>query len=268
MMVDVEGQPTYVYTGGEKHRPDAPGVVFIHGAAMDHTVWILYSRYWAKAGFNVLSIDLPGHGQSQGQPLGTIEQNAEFVSALLRQMNMTENLHLVGHSMGSLIALECAALIEGTVRLAMLGTAFPMSVGKPLLDAAHANDQSAVSMISMYGHSFGSQLGGNPVAGVFVPNLSERLMEQAGPGVMYSDLKACNTYEAAKVTAASLNCRTGLILGQFDAMTPPRAAASLVELLPDSKVWEIADSGHMMMLEKPELTHRALCDLFAETTAQ
>ncbi len=263
MIVDVDGQSTYVYTGGEEHRADAPAAVFIHGAAMDHTIWTLYSRYWAKAGFNVVAIDLPGHGLSQGQPLGSIEQNADFVKTLLDQLNLTKELHVVGHSMGSLIGLECAANIDGTVRLAMLGTAYPMKVGKPLMDAAMANQSESVDMITHFGHSFGSQLGGNPVAGIYVPNLSQRLMQQAGPGVMHSDLQACDNYRGAESSAARVKCKTGLILGQYDAMTPPAAAAALVELLADSTVFNIEDCGHMMMVEKPELTHRALCDLFA-----
>ncbi|OED40637.1 hypothetical protein AB833_11235 [Chromatiales bacterium (ex Bugula neritina AB1)] len=267
MKIQVDGEALYGYMGGESHHSGAPNVVFLHGAAMDHVVWTLYSRYWAKAGYNVLALDLPGHGLSGGQPATTVEQYADTVTEVLAAQSMTEKLHLVGHSMGSLIALECAAKMPGTVCLAMMGTAFPMAVSQPLLDAAKANDHSSVDMISLFGHSFGSQLGGNPVAGISAQMLAERLMEQAGDGVMYAGLNACNLYQRGEQTAASVKCPVGLILGEHDSMTPPRAAAALYEHFPSASRQIIEDCGHMMMTEKPEATHRALCRVFEGSVA-
>jgi pimeloyl-ACP methyl ester carboxylesterase len=261
MRVAIDGLSVFANTGGEPHTPGAPTIVFIHGAAMDHTAWTLLARYWAKAGYNVAAIDLPGHGLSEGQPLTSIEQNAEFVAQLLTELDLLHDLVLVGHSMGSLIALECAAAISQTRVLAMLGTALPMAVSKPLLDAAQANDHSSIDMISLYGHSFGGQIGGNPIAGIHAQNFAERLMEQAAPGVMYTDLNACNEYQNGEATAQRVECTAGLILGELDLMTPARSGAALCELLPNGRVFTLPDCGHMMMTEKPEETHRALVEL-------
>ena len=122
-------------------------------------------------------------------------------------------------------------------------------------------------MISLYGHSYGGQIGGNPVAGIHAQNFAERLMEQAAPGAMYADLKACNEYKNGQATAARVKCRTGLILGELDLMTPPSSTESLVEALTDGQVIRLPDCGHMMMTEKPELTHRALVELITGTRA-
>ncbi len=268
MKFEVDGLSVYGYSGGDSHREGAANIVFLHGAAMDHTVWTLFSRYWAKAGYNVLALDLPGHGLSEGQPLTTIEQNADFVATVVDQLSMTQTLHLVGHSMGSLIALECAAKLPGAASLVMMGTAFPMAVSQPLLDAAQRNDHSSVDMISLFGHSFGSQIGGNPVAGISVQNFAERLMEQAGKGVMYTGLNACHLYQSGEQAAATVQCPVGLILGELDAMTPPRAAAAMFEQFPQATREVIADCGHMMMTEKPEATHHALCRIIERAVCE
>ena len=267
MRASVDGLSIFANTGGEPHTPGAPTIVFIHGAAMDHTAWTLLARFWAKSGYNVVAIDLPGHGLSEGQPLTTIEQNADIVERLLVQLELLDNLVLVGHSMGSLIALECAAAMQQTTVLGMLGTTFPMPVSKHLLAAAQANDHSAIDMISLYGHSFGGQLGGNPVAGIHAQNFGERIMEQAAPGVMYTDLKACNEYKSGSATAQKVTCRAGLILGEFDAMTPAASVSALLDSLPNGTKTILPDCGHMMMTEKPEETHRAIVELITGSCA-
>ncbi len=95
------------------HRPRAfdrarPTIVFVHGAANDHSVWALQSRYFAHHGYNVLAVDLPGHGRSGGEALASIEAIADWLAALLDALGV-ERAALVGHSMGSLAALDAAA---------------------------------------------------------------------------------------------------------------------------------------------------------------
>lgn len=260
MIVELNGKQMYVYTGGENHLPGQPLICFIHGASMDHTVWTLFARYWAKRGYNIASIDLPGHGQSTVELPTTIEQSANIVCQLIETLATDNGVHWVGHSMGSLVALECARKANNSNGLVMLGTGYPMTVGKPLLDSALANDHMAIDIVSLFGHSFGSQLGGNPVAGVHAQTLAERLMEQAPDGVMYADMNACHIYDQGEQAAKAVRCPVGLILGELDMMTPTRAANSLIKNFDNPLVIRIADCGHMMMTEKPELTHRALRD--------
>ena len=258
MRVGYQGQEVYLYTGGEPHKPGLDTILFIHGAAMDHTVWTLFSRYWAKAGYNVAAIDLSGHGLSGGQVLSGIEQNAEFICGLMEQLELTHSIYVVGHSMGSLIALECAVRFQNIRRLVMLGTAVPMGVGDALLDAARDNDHSSIDMISLFGHSFGSQLGNNPIAGISAQFTAERLLESAADGVLYTDLKACREYETGLHTAEKIQCPVGLILGELDQMTPNRGVNGLLQSLKTVREIRIPDCGHMMMSEKPEATHKAL----------
>ena len=258
MKLKYDGCEVYIYTGGEDHKPQQDSLVFIHGAGMNHTVWTLLARYWAKAGYNVAAIDLPGHGLTSGDPAQTIEENAAFVCGVIDQLGLSDAINIAGHSMGSLVALESAARLESVKCLAMLGTTVPMVVGAPLLDAARENDHASVDMISLFGHSFGSQIGSNPVAGISAQLLAERILESSKDGVLFAALNACNEYKAGLQSAASVSCPVGLILGEFDQMTPRRGTADLLKAFPAAREICIPDCGHMMMSEKPEATHHAL----------
>ena len=132
----VDGKKVYAYTAGKSLDAKRPSVVFIHGAANDHSASLLQTRYFAYHGCNALAFDLPGHGRSRGRPLASIGALADWIVAALDAAGI-EQAALVGHSMGSLAALECAARHPERVRaLALVGTAAPMYVGEPLLNAA------------------------------------------------------------------------------------------------------------------------------------
>ena len=148
MDIPISGLATRVYTGGRSLDADLPAVVLIHGAGHDHSVWNMQCRYLAHHGYKVLAPDLPGHGRSAGQPLASIEALAAWVVALLDAAGL-RTAALVGHSMGSLIALQAAAEAGERIRaLALLGSVVPMPVAEPLLDAASSRRDKARAMIN------------------------------------------------------------------------------------------------------------------------
>ena len=125
----------YAYTGGKPFDATKPTIVFLHGAQHDHSVWILQSRYLAHHGYSVLALDLPGHLRSDGPPLESVEAIADRLADVLRSANVARMI-VVGHSMGSLIALELAKRLPVAVAgIALVATAFPMRVADPLLNA-------------------------------------------------------------------------------------------------------------------------------------
>src|SRR4051812_25535970 len=124
----VEGYPAYAYTGGRAFDPSLPAIVFVHGAAFDHSVWQWQSRYLAHHGYSVLAVDLPGHGRSPGPPRATIGHMADWIAALIEAAGL-KSATVVGHSMGSLVALDTALRHPARVsRLALIGTSIPMAV--------------------------------------------------------------------------------------------------------------------------------------------
>src|SRR3982074_2012213 len=105
MQLVVDGAKAYAATGGREHDPTRPLVVFVHGAALDHTVWALLARWFAHRGHAVLAPDLPGHGRADGVPLASSAAMADWTAALIVAAEAGKAT-IIGHSMGSLVALE------------------------------------------------------------------------------------------------------------------------------------------------------------------
>ena len=258
MYLTVDNRKAFAYTGGQPFDPGRPTIVFIHGAAHDHSVWALQSRYFAHHGCNVLAIDLPGHGRSERPLLNTVPAMADWVMRLCDAAGMRE-VSLVGHSMGSLIAVEAASRNpERIKKLALLGTAYPMHVSDALLDAARDNEPEAWQMVNVWSHAPAMLMGGNPNPGMWLLGRNLRVMQRCAPGVMYSDLKACNDYRGGEAATARVTCPTLLLLGQRDLMTPPKVGATLGKAITSSRTVVIDGAGHSMMAEAPDAVLDAL----------
>ncbi len=264
MELRVAGDTVFAATGGKPFDPAQPAVVFIHGAGMDHTVWALQTRYFAYHGRSVLAVDLPGHGKSEGAPLESIDAIADWLPELLQAAGIAR-ASLVGHSMGALAALACAARHpEAVSALALLGVAPKMPVHPDLLTAAEGDEHLAFELITSWAHGTTGHVGGMRVPGLWLLGGGERLLERVKPGVLFKDLAACNAYEGGMAAAAAVSCPVILILGADDKMTPARAGRSLAAALEGATVEVISRAGHMMMLEKPDETLTALKSLLTE----
>jgi pimeloyl-ACP methyl ester carboxylesterase len=252
MLVTVNGHETFVATGGRDFDASLPTIVLLHGAGFDHTTWALHSRWFAHHGFGVLAPDLPGHGRSAGAPLASIADMADWTAALLDASGVAK-ARLIGHSMGSLIALETAARHPAKVSgLSLIGTAATMTVGPDLLKAAEANEHSAVDMVSIWGLGFQAELGGSLAPGLWMHSGAQRVLEQCRPGVLFNDLAACNAYQNALAAAAQVSVPTSFILGERDMMTPLKAGKALAAATPNSRTVVLSGAGHMMMVERPD----------------
>jgi pimeloyl-ACP methyl ester carboxylesterase len=252
VQLKVNGIDTFVATGGREFETSQRCVVLLHGAGFDHTIWALHSRWFAHHGFGVLAPDLPGHGRSSGAPLATIADMADWTAALLDTAGAGK-AKLVGHSMGSLIALETAARHPTRVSaLSLIGTAATMTVGPDLLKAAEANDQAAIDMVSIWGLGFQAELGGSLAPGLWMHTGAQRVLEKCRPGVLFNDLSACNAYQGALAAATQISVPVTLILGERDMMTPAKAGKALAAALPNSRTVVLPGAGHMMMVERPD----------------
>ena len=252
MLLSVNGIETFVATGGREFDKSLPTIVLLHGAGFDQTTWALHSRWFAHHGFGVLAPDLPGHGRSSGAPLPTIADMADWTAALLDAAGAAK-AKLIGHSMGSLIAIETAARHPARVSaLGLIGTAATMTVGPDLLKAAEANDRDAIDMVSIWGLGFQAELGGSLAPGLWMHTGAQRVLEKCRPGVLFSDLSACNAYQNALTAAAGVTVPATFILGERDMMTPVRAGKALAAALPNSRTVVLRGAGHMMMTERPD----------------
>ena len=265
MRLEINGNPVFVGTGSTPIQSGRPVIVFLHGAEMDHSVWLMPARYFARQGFNVVAPDFPQHGQSQGDALESVEAMAEWVVTLLDSLELSD-VACVGHSMGSLVSLEMAGRWpERVAKLALLGTSAPMPVSDVLLDAAEANEYQAMQMANQWSHSSGGLLGGHAVPGMTLYRGALRLLHRTPKGVYHKDLSACNAYENGESASAGIIAPTLVLMGEEDKMTVPRASQKVVDRLSNALVVRLQKAGHSMLSEAPNQVLNALSSFLLTT---
>ncbi|HET7772264.1 MAG TPA: alpha/beta hydrolase [Burkholderiaceae bacterium] len=255
----------YAYTGGKAFDAAKPSVLFIHGAQNDHSVWILQSRWCANHGYNTLAIDLPGHGQSAGPLCTSVELMADAAAAALDTAGL-EHVHVVGHSMGSLIALELAGRLKRARSLTLVGTALPMRVSDALLAATREAPLKAMDMINAW--SFSGAWGGfshkpqAPGPGFATPwgslQLMHRIHIKNGAEVLPTDFAACNAYAPPPALLQDIDCPALVVAGSADQMTPPKAGRAVAAALPAARLVVLEGAGHQSMSEAPDELLKAL----------
>jgi pimeloyl-ACP methyl ester carboxylesterase len=267
MELTVNGASTFCYTGGKAFDREQPTVVFLHGVLNDHSVWILQTRWFAHHGWNVLAPDLPGHCKSAGEPPKSVEEAAGFVLALLDAAGV-QKAALVGHSFGSLVALEAAARApERVTHLALAGTAAPMKVSPALLENAQHQPMKAIAMVNVYSHSLMAPPPSALGPGTWLYGGSRALMKRvlaSNPrvNVFHRGFVACDSYAGGEAAMAKVQCPVLFVLGKADAMTPPKAARPLQQNARNART-VLVDGGHQMMTEAPDQVLFALRDFLA-----
>lgn len=262
--------PAYAYTGGKPLDATLPCIVFIHGALNDHSVWTLLARWFAHHGHAVLAPDLPGHARSAGPPRPSVEALADWLLALLDAAGVRQAA-IVGHSMGSLVALETAARApERATQLIMVGTAYPMAVSKALLEAADADPLAAIDSVNAFSHSTMSGKPSFPGPGAWLHGANRTLMRRVQAGhaegnLFLDDFRVCDRYRGGLEAAGRVICPSTLVLGRHDQMTVPAQTAELARALHASV--RLLPAGHALMTEVPDLLLAALREALAQPRA-
>jgi len=258
MEIIVDGKKAHAATGGRSGNMEKPVVLFIHGAGMDRTAWQLQTRNVAHSGARVLAVDLPGHGRSEGPPLQSIADMADWIT-LFMEASEIGKATLIGHSMGALVALEVASRHSSKIKkLALIGVAEKMPVHPDLLAAAAANQPLGRELVVFWGLGKESQIGGHRQPGLWVQGASLTLLKLSKSGVLGNDLAASNSYQNGLKAAENISCPVKLILSENDKMTPLKSGLALGEAITDAKIDIIPNCGHMIMLEDSEAVYKLL----------
>ena len=255
MLIKVQDRLAYAYTGGKTFDPTLPCVLFMHGALHDHSVWTLLARWAAHHGFSVLAVDQPGHGRSEGPPLPDVEALADWTLALLDGADVHQAA-LVGHSMGSLIALEAASRApERASRLVMIGTAYPMKVSAALFDTARESPMKAIDMVNAFSFASTAAKPSYPGPGMWLHGSNRMLMrriQNSDPtlNLFLHDFAVCDRYANGLQAAAKVSCPVTFVLGERDQMTSPKATRDIAAALKAHVV--TLPGGHAVMHEVPD----------------
>ena len=216
----------------------------MHGSGLSHIVWSLHEQFYSSQGFNVLAVDLPGHGDSEGPSLSSIQEISDWVKDLTNELNL-KKINFIGHSQGCLVGIDFASrypeLIE---RLVLVAGSYKLPVNQDLLDLAEAGDEKALLLMMKWGYE-GSKafIGGNPVKKII--NSTREIRE-----ILYVDLRACNNYKSGKDSLEKINCSTLCIFGDLDKMVPLEVGNKMAEKIKNSKVKVITNCGHMIIFER------------------
>jgi len=234
----------FVSTGGMDFDIKKPSILLMHGSGLTHIVWSLHEQFYATQGYNVLSVDLPGHGNSEGPSLKSIEEISDWIKSLMNVLDI-KKLVIIGHSQGSLVGIDFAARYPDLINsLVLVAGSYKMPVNQDLINYAEAGDEKAVLLMMKWGYE-GSKafIGGNPVKKII--NSSREIRE-----VLAVDLNACNNYKDGKESLEKINCSTLCIFGDLDKMVPLEVGNKMSSMIKNAEKKVINNCGHMIIFEK------------------
>ena len=244
MIFDINKKIVYASDAGQGIKKNKETVVFLHGSGLSHIVWSLTEQFLSSKEFNVLSIDLPGHGNSEGPCLESIEKIADWLEEVFNKLNLNQMI-LIGHSQGCLEALEYSFRYKRRLKkIIFIGGSYRMPVNKDLIDLAENGDNDSVKLMMKWGFEGSKKfIGGNPIEKIIQ---SPRDISE----ILAVDLKACNNYANGEEAAKSINLPTLIISGELDKMVNLEASKKFSSLVKNSSTHIIIGSGHMIMIEK------------------
>tara|TARA_B110001454_G_scaffold134893_1_gene125520 strand:- start:689 stop:1438 length:750 start_codon:yes stop_codon:yes gene_type:complete len=234
----------FVSTGGMDFDEEKSSILLMHGSGLTHIVWSLHEQFYASQGFNILSVDLPGHGNSEGPSLKSIEEISDWVKSLMNVLDI-KKIIIIGHSQGCLVGIDFASRYPNLINdLVLVAGSYKMPVNQDLIDYAEAGDEKVILLMMKWGYE-GSKafIGGNPVKKII--NSSREIRE-----VLAVDLNACNNYKSGKESLEKINCPTLCIFGDLDKMVPLEVGNKMASMIKNSKKKIINNCGHMIIFEK------------------
>ena len=244
MIFQLENKNVHASDAGQGIDPNKETIIFLHGSGLSHIIWSLTEQFFSNNNFNVLSIDLPGHGNSDGPCLDSIEKIADWLEHVFNRLEL-KNLILVGHSQGCLEILEYAFKYKSRLnKLVFVGGSNKMPVHPDLIELAKNGDSDAVKLMMKWAYEDSKKfIGGNPVEKIIQ---SPRDIKE----ILAVDLIACNNYTNGSIAAKSIDCPSMFVFGSLDKMVNLEAGKKFSNLIKKSTTHIIEGCGHMIMIEK------------------
>ena len=244
MIFEIENKSVHASDAGQGLDHKKETIIFLHGSGLSHIVWSLVEQFFSNKNFNVLSIDLPGHGNSEGPCLKTIEGIADWLEKVFVKLKL-EKVILIGHSQGCLEMLEYSNKYKNRLKkLVFIGGSYKMPVNQDLIDLAENGDSDAVKLMMKWGYEGSKKfIGGNPIKRIIQ---SPRDISQ----ILGVDLVACNNYANGSSAVKTIDCPTMFVFGALDKMVNIEVGKKFANMVDNSSTHIIDGCGHMIMIEK------------------
>ncbi len=243
MITEIKKKKIYSNDVGHHFDEKKPTIILLHGSGQSHVVWSLTDQFLGDAGFNIFNLDLPGHGNSDGPSLKTIEEISNWLNDFVEHIGIKKTI-LIAHSQGCLEALEFAKNFPKKVdKIIFIAGSYSIPVNKNLIDLALSGDMEALNLMMKWGYGSSKQfIGGNPLQKIL--NSSREVRE-----VLAVDLIACNNYKNGVDAVKSILCPTFFIFGEIDRMIKLESGKKFANMIKNSEVHIIKNCGHMIILE-------------------
>jgi pimeloyl-ACP methyl ester carboxylesterase len=244
----VTALPTFTTLGA------GPTVLMLHGIGGGHLAFAPQVETLASSGYRAVAWDMPGYGRSAPIEPYTFKGLAQSCITLIESLRC-EQVVLVGHSMGGMVAQEVVARRPELVsRLVLCGTS--PAFGKPdgdwqrefiaqrtaPLDAGQTMAQLAEVLVpQMIGP-------GSLPEGV---RLAQHCMAQVNPSTYRRALEALVTFDR-RASLPQIHVPTLLVAGEHDRNAPPAVMKKMAQAIVGSTYLEMAGIGHLQNLEAPD----------------
>lgn len=289
MFIQLNNHKAHIYN---KNPIDSSkkSIVFIPGAGMDHRTLSMFKLSKIESEYNLIAIDLPGHGYTSGPLFSDVEEHSGFCLEVFEKMELNNPI-IIGHSWGGLIALDLSSKFNGEMTICM-NIAYPFLVGEMLLDFAKGNLDQAVEFLTKYGvykfpdveiktQGFGVKGSGfygrskgqikSPYGTKVVEADPEReiklyplkrLFNQTQKEISSIDLKSCNKFRLDSNQIANLS-NVKYIFCDKDKLArynPENEILDKLEL--DVDIFMLNEAGHFPFYEDPDQLEEVLNKIF------
>ena len=264
-------------------------VVFIPGAGMDHRVADLISLN-SNVFNKVLSIDLPGHGGSTPSGAKCIEDYASFISNIIKEINISD-IHLCGHSMGGLVAMELAASNSKIFKsVTLFNCQYPLFVGSALLDGSSRNLDGAADFLTSYGihklpkiekpnrtfgamgSSFYKKADGKIISPYGSKEVSDtdrevalfslkKLFNQVSKDILSIDMNACMNYRIDDNNIKAIK-NINILIGEMDKLVSEKKIDEMIGMFGSAHLKKMEGVAHFPFFEDPKILNESLEDIF------
>jgi pimeloyl-ACP methyl ester carboxylesterase len=226
----------------EEGRTTKPPVVLIHGCGGDHLSWPPEIRRLTET--RVYTLDLPGHGKSEGPGCQSVNDYAEHVIGFMNKAGVSRAVQ-VGHGMGGAIALTMAITHpEQVAGIVLISSGSRLPIATSLMENA-ANPAT----YTLATHHFLEWMC-IPQAAKSLKDKNLRRLSTIRPTLFHGDLRACEQFDAS-IQLHGIKTPTLVICGTDDHLVPRRSSASLAGQIQGAALQTIEDAGHLVMLEQP-----------------
>ena len=154
MIFEVENKKVFSSDIGQPFDKNKHTVILLPGRGQSHVVWSLTDQYLSDEGYNVFALDLPGHGNSEGSSLKSIEDMADWLNKVVKVIGI-KDLTILGHSQGCLVALEYANKFSENIKnLIFVAGSYSIPVNKSLIDLANSGDLESLNLMMKWGYGY------------------------------------------------------------------------------------------------------------------